>query len=97
MAKTKLAFGEWLPDQPGITGALTDANNCIPVATGYAPLGAEADYSTAAGQTLVTTFAGKFAGLSTLFAGGATNLFKYDSGDRGLDALTTTGYSTTLF
>lgn len=97
MAKTKLAFGEWLPDQPGITGALTDANNCIPVATGYAPLGAEANYSDDAGEQLITTFAGKFAGLSTLFAAGSTNLYKFNSGTLGLDALTTTGYSPTLF
>ncbi len=39
MAETKLIFGEWLPDQPGVTGAITDAKNCYPVANGYAPAG----------------------------------------------------------
>ena len=35
MAQTKIVFGEWLPDQPGVTGALTEAKNCIPVTNGY--------------------------------------------------------------
>ena len=41
----KITFGEWLPDQPGVTGALTDAKNCYPVANGYAPFRSETDYS----------------------------------------------------
>ena len=45
MATTKITFGEWLPDQPGVTGAVTDAKNCYPVANGYAPFPSEANYS----------------------------------------------------
>ena len=45
MAKQRILFGEWLPDQPGVTGALTDAVNCYPVTNGYAPILNEADYS----------------------------------------------------
>lgn len=87
-------FGEWLPDQPGVTGAVTDAKNCYPVANGYAAFPSEADYSDAASQNLLITFAGKFGGATTLFAAGATQIFKFDSNDASLDALTTTGYTT---
>jgi hypothetical protein len=93
MATTKLNFGEWLPDQPGVTGAVTDAKNCYPVTNGYAPFRSEANYSDDAAQALLITFAGKFAGASTLFAAGATQIYKFDSSDASLDAATTTGYS----
>jgi len=89
----KIAFGEWLPDQPGVTGAVTDAKNCYPVANGYASFPSEADYSDAAAQTLLITFAGKFGGATNLFAAGATQIYKFDSSDASLDALTTTGYT----
>lgn len=93
MATTKLAFGEWLPDQPGVTGAVTDARNCYPVSNGYAPFPSEANYSDDAAQALLITFAGKFGGVTTLFAAGATQVYKFDSNDASLDAATTTGYS----
>lgn len=88
-----IKFGEWLPDQPGIAGAVTDAKNCYPVANGYAPFRSESDYSDDAGQNLLITFAGKFAGVTSLFAAGATQIYKFDSNDASLDAATTTGYS----
>jgi hypothetical protein len=90
----KIAFGEWLPDQPGVTGAVTDAKNCYPVSNGYAAFPSEADYSDAAAQNLLITFAGKFGGATNLFAAGATQIYKFDSNDASLDALTTTGYTT---
>ena len=90
----KIPLGEWLPDQPGITGAVTDAKNCYPVTNGYAPFPSEADYSQAAAQDLLITFAGKSSGATNLFAAGATQVYKFDSSDASLDALTTTGYST---
>jgi len=93
MATTKIAFGEWLPDQPGVIGAVTDAKNCYPVANGYAPFPSEADYSDDAAQALLITFAGKIGSSSTLFAAGATQIYKFDSSDASLDAATTTGYS----
>lgn len=89
----KILFGEWLPDQPGVTGAVTDAKNCYPVANGYAPIKSEADYSDDAGTNLLITFAGKFGGVSSLFAASATQIYKFDSNDASLDAATTTGYS----
>jgi len=93
MATTKIIFGEWLPDQPGVTGAITDAKNCYAVTNGYAPIKSEADYSDSAGTDLVITFAGKFGGASTLFAASVTQIYKFDSNDASLDPLTTTGYS----
>lgn len=89
----EIKFGEWLPDQPGVTGAVTDAKNCYPVANGYAPFPSEANYSDDAAQALLITFAGKFGGATTLFAAGATQIYKFDSNDASLDAATTTGYT----
>jgi len=89
----KIIFGEWLPDQPGVMGAITDAKNCYPVANGYSPIKSEADYSDAAGATLLITFAGKFDSVSTLFAASTTQIYKFDNNDASLDALTTTGYT----
>lgn len=89
----KIAFGEWLPDQPGVTGAVTDAKNCYPVANGYASFPSEADYSDAAGAELLIAFAGKFGGVTNLFAASSTQIYKFDSNDATLDALTTTGYT----
>jgi hypothetical protein len=94
MAKQKIIFGEWLPDQPSVTGAVTDAINCYPVTNGYAPFRQEVDYSANAGQDLLITFAGKYAGVTNLFAAGATQIFKFDSNDISLDSVSTT-YTTT--
>lgn len=93
MAKQRILFGEWLPDQPGVTGALTDAVNCYPVTNGYAPILGEADYSNAAAADLLVSFAGKTAGIVSLFGGSATNLYKFTPGTRAMAALTTTGYT----
>ena len=89
----KILFGEWLPDQPGVTGAVTDAKNCYPVANGYAAIKSEADYSDAAAEDLLLTFAGKFGGVSSLFAASPVQIYKFDSNDASLDAVTTTGYT----
>ena len=93
MATTKILFGEWLPDQPGVAGNVTDAKNCYPVANGYAPFKSEANYSNDAAEALSITFAGKFAGVSSLFAASTTQIYKFDNNDASLDPLTTTGYS----
>jgi hypothetical protein len=90
----KITLGEWLPDQPGVTGAVTDAKNCFAVTSGYSPFRSEADYSDAAGEDLLITFAGKIGGQTNLFAASATQVYKFDSNDATLDALTTTGYLT---
>ena len=93
MAKQRIIFGEWLPDQPGVTGALTSAVNCYPVTNGYAPLLDEVEYSNAASADLLSCFAGKYAGTVSLFGASATNLYKFTPGTRAMAALTTTGYS----
>lgn len=59
MATTRVNFTEWLPDQPGVTGALTNALNVYPKAVGYGPLPTEEDYSGAASEDLNSVFAGK--------------------------------------
>jgi hypothetical protein len=97
MAKQRIIFGEWLPDQPGVTGALSDAVNCYPVTNGYAPVLSEADYSEAAAADLIVSFAGKSAGTVSLFGGSSSNLYKFTPGTRAMAALTTTGYGTVEF
>ena len=78
-------MGEWMPDQPGLSGALTEAKNVIPMAIGYGPFTSEVNLSNDASQSLITTFAGKFSGSTVLFAAGATKIFRFDSNDASMD------------
>lgn len=72
----RLTFGEFLPDQPGVTGALTEANNVIPQAVGYGPFPSPVDYSGSATETLNNLFAAKGdQSVIYVFAGGADDLF----------------------
>jgi hypothetical protein len=91
--KQKIMFGEWLPDQPGVMGAVTEAKNCYPVTNGYAPIKSEADYSSDADTDLITVFAGKYDSITSLFAASASKVYKFDSSNFSLTALNTTGYS----
>ena len=91
MPETKITFGEWLPDQPGIAGALQAAYNVYPQQVGYGPVPSTTDYSNAASENLNGIFSGKIASTSSLFAGGATKLFKYDSATRNLSNVSKTG------
>lgn len=76
MATTRINFGEWMPDQPGVTGALTDAKNVVSQAVGYGPLPTAAVFSQAADQNLTTLVAAKTpAGGTKLFAAGLTKIF----------------------
>jgi hypothetical protein len=52
MAMTKVDFTEWLPDQPGVVGALANARNVFPKAVGYGPFPEEEEYSNAASEDL---------------------------------------------
>jgi hypothetical protein len=52
----RLTFGEWLPDQPGLVGALQDAKNVIAQTTGYGPFPLMVDYSAAASESLTAVF-----------------------------------------
>lgn len=85
MAENRIALGEWLPDQPGLAGALTEAKNVIPLGIGYGPFSSEVNLSGSASQNLLTVYSGKFSGANVLFAAGATKLFKFDSNDASLD------------
>lgn len=99
MAKTRIIFGEWTPDQPGIAGSVTEAVNCYPVANGYAALNSIEPYpnaDTTAGESLQIAFAGKFAGQNTLFAASSSKIFKFDSGTNTyVDISKSGGYSAT--
>jgi hypothetical protein len=96
MAQTRITFGEWLPDQPGLAGALTVAKNVYPKAVGYGPFSEAANYSESASEDLNNVVAAvDSTGSTKVFAGGATRLYLLDSIDNSLDdvSATTTGYT----
>lgn len=95
MATSRINFTEWLPDQPGVAGVMTEATNVYPIANGYAPLPLEANLSNAAPENLNNIFAAKKNAISSLFASGSTKLFKFNSSDNDLDDVSKAGgYST---
>ena len=90
----RITFGEWLPDQPGVIGALTTAKNVVPKAVGYGPFPSEVDYTSAASQNLNSVYAAKDdSGNVRVFAGGSTRLFLVDSTDYSLDDVSPVTYS----
>lgn len=94
MATTRVTFGEWLPDQPGVIGALTTAKNCYPRAVGYGPFQSEEDYSDAAAQDLTNVVAARDTdGNTRVFASGTTRIYRLDSGDFSLDDVSATTYT----
>jgi hypothetical protein len=96
MAISRVTFGEWTPDQPGITNGLRRAENVYSKAVGYGAIPIAVNYSASASENLNNVVAGKTtAGATTVFAGGATKLFKLDSSDLSLDNVSKSGnYST---
>lgn len=93
MASTRVTFGEWLPDQPGVIGALTTAKNCYPRAVGYGPFPSEQDYSDAASADLNNVVAARsYDGSTAVFAGSGTKLFRLDASDMSLDDVSATTY-----
>lgn len=97
MAKSRIIFGEWTPDQPGISGNVTDAVNCYPVANGYAPFNDIEPYpntDTQASEVLLTTFGGKFGGQNVLFAASSAKIYKFDPANNNFaDISKAGGYS----
>ena len=97
MAITRVTFGEWLPDQPGVIGALTTAKNCFPKAVGYGPFPQEVDYSDAAPQNLTAAAAAKDTNsITSIYAAGTTRLFKLDTSDFSWDDISAVTYSGTF-
>ena len=80
MATQRITFGEWLPDQPGVSGALTEAKNVISQAIGYGPLPQPVTIASSAGENLYTLHhARKSNGDTLLFAGGLASVFTVSS------------------
>ena len=77
MATTKLTFGEWMPDQPSVSGALTDAKNVVSQAIGYGPFPTPVTFSTSnAAEDLTSLYAAKQPnGDTALFAAGASKIY----------------------
>jgi len=96
MGTNRITFGEWLPDQPGVIGALTTAKNCFPKAVGYGAFPQEVDYSDPAPQDLTNAVAAKnSAGNVTIYASGTTRLFKLNTSTFAFDDISATTYSGT--
>ena len=80
MPTQRIALGEWLPDQPGLTGALTVAKNCYPVTAGYGAFPSEANFSAAAAEDLTSIISAKDqSGTTKLFAAGLHKIYSVDS------------------
>lgn len=96
MAISRVTFGEWTPDQPGITNGLQRAENVYSKQFGYGAIPTSVDYSAAADQALNNVVAAKTTvGGTLLFAGGDTKLFKLDPSDLSLDNVSKAGNYTT--
>jgi hypothetical protein len=96
MAISRITFGEWTPDQPGITNGLRRAENVYPKLVGYGAISTAVDYSGAASESLTNVVAGKTTvGGTSVFAGGATKLFKLNSGTLALENVSKSGGYTT--
>jgi len=91
MPTQRIQFKDWLPDQPSILDAVSEANNVIPLAIGYGPFKTAVDYSANASENLTNVFAAKVDNDVSIFAGGLTKLYKLDSSDLSLDDVSKVG------
>jgi hypothetical protein len=87
----RIAFKDWLPDQPSILDAVSEANNVIPLAVGYGPFKSAVNYSGSASEDLTNVYAVKVDNDVSVFAGGLTKLYKLDSSDLTLDDVSKSG------
>jgi len=89
-------FGEWMPDQPGASGALVDAKNVTPQAVGYGPIMTPQDWSGSASENLNNIVSARTPTEAVkLFAGGASKLFLLNGNDLTFSNVSKTGgYST---
>lgn len=91
----RVNFGEWLPDQPGVAGALVEAMNVIPQQVGYGPLSTPTEWSNAASESLNSVVSATSVDESTtVFAGGETKLFKLGTNRNLTDVSKSGGYVT---
>ena len=96
MALNRITFGEWTPDQPGLTNGLQRAENVYPRANGYGAIPTVVDYSADASEDLNNVVAGRTTiGGTILLAGGATKLFRLDQADLSMDNISKSGGYTT--
>lgn len=94
MATQKINFSEWLPDQPGVAGALTNAKNVYPKAVGYGPFPEEEAYANPASQELNNIASFKdTSGSTKIVAGGSTLLFLLNSSTLNLDDISASTYT----
>ena len=91
MPTQRIQFKDWLPDQPSVLDAVSEANNVIPLAIGYGPFRSAVNYSQAASENLTNVFATKVDNDVSIFAGGLTKLYKLDSSDLSLDDVSKSG------
>jgi len=93
MATTRVTFGEWMPDQSGISGSLTDAKNVVSQAIGYGPFPTPVSLSSAAAENLTSLYAAKAPdGNTVLFTAGLSKI--YTVGGSGTLTQTNTGLTT---
>ena len=85
MTTQRIQFKEWLPDQPSILDTVSEANNVIPLAVGYGPFKSAVNYSGVATEALNNCFAAKVNADVSIFAGGATKLFKVSATDLSME------------
>lgn len=89
-----MTFGEWMPDQPGLSGSMMDAKNVVSQAIGYGPLPTAVDFSVAATEDLKTLIAGKTPTTETnLFAAGDTKIYQVSGVGNLTDVSKTGGYT----
>jgi hypothetical protein len=91
----RVNFGEWLPDQPGVAGALVDAKNVIPQQVGYGPISSPSEWSNAASEVLNAVVAAAAPSEAvTVFSGGDTKLFKLETNLNLTNVSKAGGYTT---
>ena len=94
MPTQRIQFKDWLPDQPSILDTVSEANNVTPLAIGYGPFKSAVNYSGSATEALNNCFAAKVNADVSVFAGGATKLFKVSSTDLTMeDVSKASGYT----
>ena len=91
MPTQRITFTEWTPDLPSVAENLSVALNVVPTAIGYAPFPTAVDYSASASEDLNSVTAGRFGTTTTVFAGGSTKLFRFDSVDLSMDNVSKSG------